>query len=51
MWTHEGKEAFQPADVVILASWTLNNARLLMLSGIGERYDPATRRRARWERT
>ncbi len=41
---HEGKEAFQPADVVIAASWTLNNSRLLLLSGIGERYDPATRR-------
>ena len=34
-----GEEIFQPADVVILASWTLNNNRLLMLSDIGERYD------------
>jgi gluconate 2-dehydrogenase alpha chain len=38
-----GNETFQPADVVILASWTLNNARLLLLSGIGERYNPVTR--------
>jgi gluconate 2-dehydrogenase alpha chain len=37
-----GNEAMQPADVVIVASWTLNNARLLMLSGIGEPYDPVT---------
>lgn len=37
-----GSEVMQPADVVIVASWTLNNARLLMLSGIGEQYNPAT---------
>ena len=37
-----GEENFQPADVVILASWTLNNNRLLLLSGIGEPYHPAT---------
>jgi gluconate 2-dehydrogenase alpha chain len=37
-----GEECFQPADLVILASWTLNNTRLLMLSGIGEQYNPAT---------
>lgn len=37
-----GQEKFQPADAVILSSWTINNSRLLMLSGIGERYDPAT---------
>ena len=37
-----GEEVFQPADLVILASWTLNNTRLLLLSGIGEAYDPAT---------
>lgn len=39
-----GEEFFQPADLVILGSWTLNNNRLLMLSGIGERYNPATGR-------
>jgi gluconate 2-dehydrogenase alpha chain len=37
-----GAEFFQPADIVILASWTLNNSRLLMLSKLGEQYDPAT---------
>lgn len=37
-----GEEIFQPASVVFLSSWTLNNARLLLLSGIGRPYDPAT---------
>jgi len=35
----KGEEAFQPADLVFLASWTLNNTRLLLLSGIGEPYN------------
>ena len=38
-----GQEFFQPADLVSLASWTLNNTRLLLLSGIGEPYDPIRR--------
>jgi gluconate 2-dehydrogenase alpha chain len=37
-----GVEILQPADIVIVASWTLNNARLLLLSRVGEAYDPAT---------
>ena len=37
-----GAEVFQPADIVIVASWTLNNSRLLLLSKLGEPYDPAT---------
>jgi gluconate 2-dehydrogenase alpha chain len=37
-----GEEIFQPADLVILGSWTLNNTRLLLLSGVGDPYDPAT---------
>jgi gluconate 2-dehydrogenase alpha chain len=37
-----GKEKLQPAQAVFLCSWTMNNSRLLMLSGIGDRYDPAT---------
>jgi len=37
-----GQEVFQPADLVILSSWTLNNTRLLLLSGVGEPYDPVT---------
>ena len=39
-----GQELFQPADLVFLASWTLNNTRLLLLSKIGEPYDPASGR-------
>jgi len=37
-----GEEIFQPAALTILASWTLNNTRLLLLSSLGESYDPAT---------
>jgi gluconate 2-dehydrogenase alpha chain len=37
-----GDEFFQPADLVLVCSWTLNNVRLLFLSGIGDSYDPAT---------
>jgi gluconate 2-dehydrogenase alpha chain len=39
-----GAEFFQPAAVVFLASWSLNNTRLLLLSQIGEPYDPETGR-------
>jgi gluconate 2-dehydrogenase alpha chain len=38
----KGEEVFQGAELIILASWTLNNTRLLLLSGIGEAYHPAT---------
>jgi gluconate 2-dehydrogenase alpha chain len=37
-----GEEIVQPAGIVIVASWTLNNARLLLLSKLGEPYDPST---------
>jgi gluconate 2-dehydrogenase alpha chain len=37
-----GQECFQPADLVISASWTMNNTRLLLNSGIGQPYDPTT---------
>jgi gluconate 2-dehydrogenase alpha chain len=37
-----GKEIMQPAGAVVLAAWVFNNARLLMLSGIGEQYDPVS---------
>ena len=40
----DGAEFFQPASAVVLASFTLNNARLLLLSRIGTPYDPATRK-------
>ncbi len=39
-----GEELFQPAELVFLASWTLNNTRLLLLSKVGEPYDPVTNR-------
>jgi gluconate 2-dehydrogenase alpha chain len=39
-----GEEVFQPAEVVILSSWTLNNTRLLLLSNIGTPYDPVSRK-------
>lgn len=34
-YVQNGKEYFQPATHVVLASWTLNNTRLLLLSKIG----------------
>ena len=37
-----GEEFIQPAEVVVLTSYVLNNAKLLMVSGIGEQYDPET---------
>ena len=35
-----GEEVFQPADLVILASWTLSNTHLLLLSGVGKSLQP-----------
>ena len=35
----KGEEVFQPAELVFLASWSVNNTRLLLLSAIGEPYD------------
>jgi gluconate 2-dehydrogenase alpha chain len=37
-----GVEQEQPADLILLTAWTLNNNLLLMLSQIGQMYDPAT---------
>ncbi|WP_462421931.1 GMC family oxidoreductase [Salinicoccus sp. Marseille-QA3877] len=37
-----GQEYEQPADVVVLAAFSFSNNRLLMLSDIGEQYDPET---------
>jgi gluconate 2-dehydrogenase alpha chain len=36
----EGREVRQQAGIVIVAAYTLNNVRLLLLSGLGEPYDP-----------
>jgi gluconate 2-dehydrogenase alpha chain len=38
----QGEEYEQPADLVILCAYALHNVRLLLLSGIGRPYDPAT---------
>jgi gluconate 2-dehydrogenase alpha chain len=35
-----GEEQEQPADLVVLGAFTLNNIRLLLLSQIGQPYDP-----------
>lgn len=37
-----GEEVFQPAGIVFLASWTLNNTRLLLLSRVGAPWDAAS---------
>lgn len=42
--TLTGEEYEQPADVVVLAAFTFTNNRLLLLSGIGEPYNPQTRK-------
>ncbi|TWG84925.1 gluconate 2-dehydrogenase alpha chain [Cupriavidus gilardii J11] len=38
----KGEEVFQPAEMVFLCAFSVNNVRLLLLSGIGKPYDPAT---------
>jgi gluconate 2-dehydrogenase alpha chain len=38
----QGREFEQPAKLVIVGLFTLNNVRMLLLSKIGEPYDPAT---------
>ncbi|MDB5459909.1 MAG: family oxidoreductase [Caulobacteraceae bacterium] len=37
-----GEEWIQPAEMVILSAYILQNVRLMLLSGIGKPYDPAT---------
>ena len=37
-----GEEVMQPAGVVVLSAWTPHNIRLLLMSNIGQRYDPIT---------
>ncbi len=37
-----GQEFEQPADLVLVTSYALNNVRMLLLSGIGKSYDPAS---------
>ncbi len=38
------EEFIQPADIVVLSSFVMNNSKLLMVSKIGEQYDPKTGR-------
>ena len=37
-----GHEYFQPANIVVLTAYQLHNVHLMLLSGIGKPYDPAT---------
>ncbi|MGD1065723.1 MAG: GMC family oxidoreductase [Vulcanimicrobiaceae bacterium] len=36
----QGREQIQPANMIFVTAWALNNVRLLLLSGIGKPYDP-----------
>jgi gluconate 2-dehydrogenase alpha chain len=38
----QGREMEQPASLLIMAMYALNNVRLMLVSGIGKPYDPAT---------
>jgi gluconate 2-dehydrogenase alpha chain len=38
----QGNEFEQPAELVILSAFSLNNVKLMLNSGIGRAYDPAT---------
>lgn len=40
----DGREGFQPADIVCITAYQMDNVRLMLLSGIGERYDPVAHR-------
>lgn len=42
--TAAGEEVVQPADLVIVATFAFNNVRMMLLSGIGEPYDPNTQK-------
>jgi gluconate 2-dehydrogenase alpha chain len=37
-----GVETFQPADLVLLCAFQFHNVRLMLVSGIGKAYDPAS---------
>lgn len=37
-----GEQVFQPADLVLVCAYSLHNVHLLLLSGIGQPYDPVT---------
>ena len=37
-----GRECEQPADIVVISAYQMDNVRLMLLSGIGKPYDRAT---------
>lgn len=39
-YDQNGAEQEQPADIIVLGTFTLNNIRLMLLSKIGQQYDP-----------
>ena len=41
-----GRLQEQPADLILVCAWVFNNARLLLVSGMGEPYDPRSGRGA-----
>ncbi|MBP2168222.1 gluconate 2-dehydrogenase alpha chain [Erwinia toletana] len=40
--TRDGEVGFQPADIVCITAYQMDNVRLMLLSDIGEKYDPRT---------
>jgi gluconate 2-dehydrogenase alpha chain len=38
----QGREHIQPAEMIFITAFAFNNVRMLLLSGIGKPYDPAT---------
>ncbi len=44
--TLTGQESVQPADVVVLAGYVFTNVRLLLMSKLGQPYDPKTQKGA-----
>jgi len=39
-----GEEFEQPADIVLLCAYAINNVHLMLLSGVGEPYDPVAQK-------
>ena len=46
-----GEEFEQPADLVLLCAYAINNVHLMLLSGLGEPYDPVDSEGCRRPRT
>jgi gluconate 2-dehydrogenase alpha chain len=41
-WDRDGRLHEQPAEIVVLTAYSLSNARLMLLSGVGTPYDPGS---------